>query len=433
MTDFLTDKISRLYSGSGVTREAAELAVRVMSDLGERFEEIDRIREINQLKVISSFHKVGLSESHFAGTTGYGYDDTGREKLEVAFAQIFSAESALLRWQISSGTAAIALALFGILRPGDTMLSVTGRPYDTLIGVIGIDGQGGKGSLADFGIDYRQVDFDSYGDPDHGAIAKALDPSVKLVFIQKSRGYADRRTLMNYEIGEIVNTVRNSGSNAYVVVDNCYGEFVETGEPCEYGADLCCGSLIKNPGGGIATSGGYVAGRADLVDMAASRLNAPGVGAHIGPTSGMNRMIALGLYMAPHTVAEAVKGAVFSAAYFDMLGIRSSPAASDLRGDIVQSFELGSEERLIGFCRSIQSASPVDAHVIPVPWDMPGYDCKVIMAAGAFTQGASIEMSCDAPLREPYRAYFQGGIVFDNVRLAAMKAASVIQNTETDK
>lgn len=428
MTDGTIDKLCGLYSRLGISRDDYLKAEEILSGLNDRFKEIDMIREANQLKVVSAFHDVGLSESHFAGTTGYGYDDVGRDKLEKAFANIMSAESSLLRWQISSGTTAISLTLFGVLRPGDIMLSVTGKPYDTLTGVIGINGKGTSGSLAEFGIGYRQVDFDLDGNPDLEGIREAISPEVKVIFIQKSRGYAARRTLLNKEIAGISDVVRRSGSEAVIIVDNCYGEFVETTEPCGYGADLCCGSLIKNPGGGIAITGGYVAGKTDLVEMAACRLNAPGVGSHIGPTAGMNRMIALGMYLAPHTVSEAVKSAVFSSAYLEHFGIKSDPGPLVRRGDIVQSFELGSEERLIAFCRSIQSASPIDAHVTPIPWDMPGYDCEVIMAAGAFTQGASIEMSCDAPLREPYRAYFQGGIVFDNVKLAAMIAMSDLRS-----
>lgn len=385
---------------------------------------IRSIREYNQLKVIAAFREVRLSDSHFAGTTGYGYDDTGRDRIEKAFARIFGAEAALLRWQISSGTSAITMALFGVLRPGDVMLSVTGRPYDTLTGVIGMDGSDGSGTLADFGVRYMQTDLGTDGKPDAEAIVRALSPAVKVVFIQKSKGYTNRRSLLNEDIGRVAEIVRNAGSSAYIVVDNCYGEFVETSEPCSHGADLCCGSLIKNPGGGICTTGGYIAGRADLVEKAACRLTAPGVGSHIGPTMGMNRMIAMGLYMAPHAVGEALMGAAFSAALFENLGYDTMPDSRSVRGDIVQSFILGSAAKVISFCKSIQYASPIDSFVTPEPWDMPGYDTPVIMAAGAFTQGASIEMSCDSPIKPPYIAYFQGGIVFENVRFAAMLAAS---------
>ncbi|MHB1453694.1 MAG: methionine gamma-lyase family protein [Saccharofermentanales bacterium] len=416
--------VNDLYRNYGINEEIIGLADSVMQEIEPVFESIRNIREYNQLKVISAFREVRLSDSHFAGTTGYGYDDSGRDRLEKAFAIIFGAESALLRWQISSGTSAIAMALFGILRPGDILLSVTGRPYDTLTGVIGMDGSDGSGTLADFGIGYRQTDLGEDGKPDGEAIADALGPDVKVVFIQKSKGYTNRSSLLNEDIGRVVEIVRNAGSNAYIVVDNCYGEFVETSEPCSHGADLCCGSLIKNPGGGICTTGGYIAGRADLVEMAACRLTAPGVGSHIGPSMGMNRMIAMGLYMAPHAVGEALMGAAFSAALFERLGYGTIPGSRSVRGDIVQSFVLGSAAKVISFCRSIQHASPIDSFVTPEPWDMPGYDSPVIMAAGAFTQGASIEMSCDSPIRPPYIAYFQGGIVYENVRFAAMLAAS---------
>lgn len=420
----LKKQLLDIYSKFGISKELLSLSDSIMNSCKSRFEEIDAIREINQLKVLSAFQEVLLSESHFGGTTGYGYDDMGRDRLEEAFAKIFCAESALLRWQISSGTAAISLALFGLLRPGDKMLSVTGRPYDTLTHVIGIDESKGDGSLAEFNISYGQVDFTNDGEIDFEGIKASLTEDVKVVFIQKSKGYSQRKTLMNRQIGQIVKTVRDCGSKAYIVVDNCYGEFVETKEPCEFGADLCCGSLIKNPGGGICTSGGYVVGKSELVKKAASRLNAPGVGAQIGPTMGINRQIALGLYFAPHSVSEAVKGAVFGSALFSELGYSTAPGPKDERGDIVQSFQMITVEKLIKFCQSIQYASPIDSHVTPIPGQMPGYDCDVIMAAGAFTQGASIEISCDAPIREPYTAYFQGGILFDNVKFAAIAAAA---------
>jgi cystathionine beta-lyase family protein involved in aluminum resistance len=419
-----SSSLKDLYRQYGIAEDVIDAANRISGDIEPYFARIRQIREINQLKVLSAFRDVRLSDSHFAGTTGYGYDDAGRERLEQAFARIFGAEAALLRWQISSGTSAIALALFGLLRPGDCLLSVTGRPYDTLTGVIGIDGSDGSGTLADFGIRYRQTELGKDGKPDPEAIRAALGDGVNVVFIQKSKGYTTRNCLLNEDIGDVVRLVRSTGSQAAIVVDNCYGEFVETTEPCEHGADLCCGSLIKNPGGGICTTGGYIAGNAAMVEKAACRLTAPGVGSHIGPTLGMNRMIAQGLYMAPHAVAEALKGAVFSAALFERLGYSPDPDYRATRGDIVQSFLLGSAQRVVRFCQSIQAASPIDSFVTPEPWDMPGYDSPVIMAAGAFTQGASIEMSCDSPVKPPYIAYFQGGIVYENVRFAAMLAAT---------
>ncbi|MHB8964174.1 MAG: methionine gamma-lyase family protein, partial [Saccharofermentanales bacterium] len=336
MNNPLKGEINDLYLSYGIDEKVIRLADSVMNDIEPVFCSIRNIREYNQLKVISAFREARLSDSHFAGTTGYGYDDAGRDRLEKAFAKIFGAESALLRWQISSGTSAISMALFGVLRPGDIMLSVTGRPYDTLTGVIGMDGSDGSGTLADFGVRYKQTELGSDGKPDAEAIANALTPEVKVVFIQKSKGYTNRGSLLNEDIGRISETVRNAGSSAYIIVDNCYGEFVETTEPCNHGADLCCGSLIKNPGGGICTTGGYIAGRKDLVEKAACRLTAPGVGSHIGPTMGMNRMIAMGLYMAPHAVGEALMGAVFSAALFEQLGYHPVPDALSVRGDIVQ-------------------------------------------------------------------------------------------------
>ncbi len=438
MTD--SSALKKMYEKYKLHPGAVKLAREVEDFLAESFTEIELIREANQLKVLNAFHEAAFSESHFSPTTGYGYNDAGRERLEEVFATAMGAEAALLRWQISSGTAAISLALFGLLRPGDTLLAVAGRPYDTLAGVIDIDGKGYPGSLKEFGIAYKEVALDKDGRPDLDAIEEALTEDVKVVFVQKSRGYSSRPALLNRQIGEIVGRVKSlAGARAveaakagkkaravHVVVDNCYGEFVETDEPCDHGADLCCGSLIKNPGGGIAFTGGYVAGRKELVEMAASRLNAPGVNSEIGPSAGMTRDMALGLYLAPHAVSEALKGAVFTSEYFKRLGLTPNPSAPAPRGDIVQSFEMPDRDILIRFCQSIQKSSPIDAHVLSIPSEMPGYDCDVLMASGSFTQGSSIEMSCDAPVRKPYTAFFQGGLVFDNVKFAAMRAASDI-------
>lgn len=387
-------------------------------------ERIESVREYNQIRVLSALQEVRLSDSHFGGTTGYGYDDAGRERIEQAFAILFGGEVSFVRGQISSGTQAIAMAMFGVLRPGDTVLSVTGRPYDTLMQTIGLNGNTGMGSLIEFGVKYEQVDFDPDGGVDFDAIRLALRKKVRMVFIQKSKGYTNRKALQIADLAKIVQTVRDAGSDAVILVDNCYGEFVEMQEPCHIGADLCAGSLIKNPGGGICQTGGYLAGRADLIEKAASRLTAPGVGSHIGPTLGFNRMIAQGLFMAPHIVAEALKGAVFAAALFSRAGFSARPDASDPRGDIVQTLTFHEPGPLIRFCQSIQAASPVDAFVKPEPWAMPGYDHPVIMAAGAFVQGSSIELSCDAPMKPPYIAYMQGGLVYEHVKYASMMAAS---------
>lgn len=421
---------SPFYRSRGITEQILALAAETERETAPVFERINQIREYNQMRVLAALQDVHLSDSHFGGTTGYGYDDAGREKIEQAYAMIFGAEAAYVRAQISSGTQALAMALFGVLRPGDRMLSVTGKPYDTLMETIGISGTSGMGSLMEFGIRYDQVDFDDQGRIQYDVIRESLKMKTKVVFIQKSKGYTNRNALLSDDIEKIVKTVRDSGSDAIIIVDNCYGEFVETREPCHVGADLCVGSLIKNPGGGICRSGGYLAGRADLIEKAASRLTAPGVGSHIGPTLGFNAMIAQGLFMAPHTVAEALKGAVFSAALFEKTGFTASPKSNADRGDIVQTLIFNAAEPLVKFCQSIQASSPVDSFVKPEPWDMPGYDHPVIMAAGAFVQGSSIELSCDAPMKPPYIAYMQGGLVYEHVKYASMMAASSMGNFE---
>lgn len=416
--------INDFYISKGITEQVLSLSKEVSISIEPVFKRIESIRELNQMRVLSALQQVRLSDSHFGGSTGYGYDDVGRDRIEQAYAIIFGGEAAFVRGQISSGTQAIAMALFGVLRPGDTMLSVTGQPYDTLMQTIGIQGDNGMGSLIEFGVKYEQVDFDANGDINYSAIRSALNVKTKVVFIQKSKGYTNRKALMISDIEKIVSTVRSTGSNAVILVDNCYGEFVETKEPCHVGADLCAGSLIKNPGGGVCLTGGYLVGRADLIEKAASRLTAPGVGSHIGPTLGFNRMIAHGLFMAPHIVAEAIKGAVFAAELFQRTGFDASPKSNDDRGDIVQTVTFNAPGPLVQFCQSIQESSPVDSFVKPEPWDMPGYDHPVIMAAGAFVQGASIELSCDAPMKPPYIAYMQGGLVFEHVKYASMIAAS---------
>lgn len=411
------------YQTFGISGPVFDLSEQAMATVRSRFAQIDETREINQLRVLAAMQQARLAESNLGGTTGYGYDDAGRAQIEKAYAHAMGAEQALVRIQISAGTQAIALCLFGILRPGDELLSVTGRPYDTLRETIGVDDNGkNMGSLRDLGVQYRQVDLLPAGDPDLVGIRAALTPRTRMVFIQKSRGYTTRRSLLAADLARIVQTVRHAGSSAVVMVDNCYGEFVETVEPCMVGADLCAGSLIKNPGGGICPSGGYVAGRADLVEMAASRLTSPGLGSHVGPSLGFSRLIAQGLYLAPHVVAESLKGAVLAAELFRLAGFRTYPDAQAERGDIVQTLEFGRSEPLIQFCQAIQAASPVDSFVRPEPWDMPGYDCPVIMAAGAFVQGSSIELSADGPLKEPYLAYLQGGLCFENIRLACLLA-----------
>ena len=386
-----------------------------------KFDEIEDITEYNQQKVLASFIKNRVSETDFAGSTGYGYGDSGRDKLDIIYAEIFGAEDAIVRHTFTCGTHTLAVALFGVLRPGDTMLSVTGTPYDTIHSVIGISGEG-MGSLKDFGVKYEQVDLGADGRPDLAAIEKALESKPKMVYIQRSRGYSLRPTLSVKEIGEIAELV-HSKCDAVVMVDNCYGELVEKIEPTEVGADLMAGSLIKNAGGSIARTGGYIAGRSDLVELCAYRATTPGLGKEVGCTLGENRNMFMGVFHAPHVVGESLKAAVFAAALFENFGFKVTPSSSESRHDIIQALCLETPERLCEYCRGIQSGAPVDSYVSPEPWDMPGYDSKVIMAAGAFILGSSIELSADAPLREPFAVWMQGGINFHSAKTAIMLAA----------
>lgn len=387
----------------------------------DQFKIIDEITEYNQQKVLSAFIKHGVSESHFASTTGYGYGDRGRETLDKIWADVFGAEDALVRHNFTCGTHTLSTALFGVLRPGDKMLAVTGTPYDTIHSVIGLSGEG-MGSLKDFGILYDEVKLKN-GRLDYEAIEKAVDDSVTMVYIQRSRGYELRPSLLISEIEKVVKLAKSKNSNVIVMVDNCYGEFVQKLEPCDVGADLIAGSLIKNAGGGMARTGGYIAGRKDLVEKCAYRLTTPGLGKEVGATLGMNRELYMGLFYAPHTVGEALKSAVYISALYSGFGFDTTPAYDAERGDIVQSLGLGNEERLVAFCKGVQSGSPIDSFLSPEPWDMPGYDSKVVMAAGAFTMGSSIELSADAPIREPYYAWIQGGLTFHSAKLCALLAA----------
>ena len=369
-----------------------------------------------------------MAESDFAGTTGYGYDDIGRDKLDEIFAEIFGTEDALVRIGFVNGTHAITAALFGALRPGDVLVSAVGAPYDTLLGVIGVVDKG-PGSLKEYGVGYRQVELTADNQPDLAGLSAAVkEPGVKAVLIQRSKGYSTRSSLSVDEIGAMCALIRAANPDASILVDNCYGEFVETREPTEAGADLVVGSLIKNPGGGLAPTGGYIAGRRDLVEAAAMRLTAPGIGRECGSTLGNNRSLYQGLFLAPHTTAQAVKTAVFAARIMELLGYRTEPASDAVRHDIIQMLHFGSPEPLKKFCRGIQFGAPVDSYVTPEPWDMPGYDCQVIMAAGAFIQGASIELSCDAPMREPYTAYLQGGLTYESGKAGVMLAVEELLN-----
>lgn len=397
---------------------ASDIALKKAAD---QFKKIDEITEYNQLKVLSAFINNGVSESHFVSTTGYGYGDRGRETLDKIWAEVFGAEDALVRHNFTCGTHTLATALFGVLRPGDKMLSVTGTPYDTIHNVIGISGSG-MGSLKEFGVAYYEVSLKD-DRLDYEAIEKAVDESVTMVYIQRSRGYELRPSLLIEEIERVVKIAKKKNPSVIVMVDNCYGEFVQKKEPCDVGADLCAGSLIKNAGGGIASTGGYIAGRHDLVEKCAYRLTTPGLGKEVGATLGHNRELYMGLFYAPHTVGEALKSAVYISALFSGFGFKTTPAYDAERGDIVQSLGLENEERLVAFCKGIQSGSPIDSYLSPEPWDMPGYDSKVVMAAGAFTMGSSIELSADAPIREPFYAWIQGGLTFHSAKICAMLAA----------
>lgn len=390
----------------------------------DEFLKIDEITEYNQQKMLKAFIESGVSESHFAASTGYGYGDRGRETLDKIYAKVFEAEDALVRHNFVSGTHALTVALFGVLRPGDTMLSVTGAPYDTLKGVIGLNKGENSGSLKEFNINYKQVDLKEDGSLNFEEIEKKINENIKMVYIQRSRGYTLRPSLFVEEIEKIAKIAKSQAPNCIVMLDNCYGEFVEKIQPLNCGVDLMAGSLIKNPGGGIAPTGGYIAGKKDLVEKCSYRLTTPGTGKEIGATLGHNRELFMGSFNAPHVTGEALKTAVFSAALFELLGYEVTPRYNEKRADIIQVLKLKTPQALISFCQGIQSGAPVDSFVKPEPWDMPGYDNKVIMAAGAFTLGASIELSADAPIREPYALWLQGGLNFHSAKFGVMLAAS---------
>ncbi len=398
------------------------LAAQAEAGLKEQFARIDAVAEYNTQRVLAAFRSHRVAEAYFAGTTGYGYDDLGRDKLDLIYADLFGTEDALVRIGFVNGTHAISAALFGVLRPGDVLVSAVGAPYDTLLGVIGVADKG-TGSLKDFGVGYRQVELTAEDTPDLEGLARAVrEPNVKAVLIQRSKGYSTRASLSVDEIGEMCAIIRANNPDVAILVDNCYGEFVQEKEPTHVGADLVVGSLIKNPGGGIAPTGAYLAGRHDLIEGAAMRLTCPGIGKECGSTLGNNRLLYQGLFMAPHTVAQAVKTAVFGAKIMELLGYQTEPASDAVRHDIIQMIHLGGPEAVKRFCKGIQSGAPVDSYVTPEPWDMPGYDCQVIMAAGAFVQGASIELSADAPMREPYTVYLQGGLTYESGKAGVMLA-----------
>lgn len=409
-----------------ISEKTRGLARQAEIDLQAQFTNVDIVAQANAEKVLDAFQTYRVAESDFAGTTGYGYDDIGRDKLEKIYAHVFRTEDALVRLQFVNGTHAITCALFGALKPGDALLYAVGAPYDTIQSAIGITGDA-PGSLKSYGIGYRQAELTLEGKPDLAAIAAEVrDPAVKAVAIQRSRGYATRPTLSVAEIGAICDAIHEVRRDVSILVDNCYGEFVETIEPTEVGADMVMGSLIKNPGGGLAPMGGYLAGRHDLIERAAMRLTVPGIGKECGASLGNNRSLYQGLFLAPHVTAQAVKTALFAARMMELLGYSTDPASTQLRHDIIQMIHFGAPEPLKKFCRGIQLGAPVDSYVTPEPWDMPGYDTPVIMAAGAFIQGASIELSCDGPMREPYTAYLQGGLTYESGKLGVMLAVETL-------
>lgn len=418
------DKTGFIIENFGVSRRAAELVAAAEESVRDRFAEFERVAEINQLKVMKAFSDNKVSERHFMPTTGYGYDDDGRDTLDRVYAQVFGAEDALVRHNWVNGSHTLATMLYGVLRPGDTLLAVTGKPYDTLEEVIGIAGTPGNGSLADLGVRYREVPLTASGEVDTEAVRAALsEEKIKAAFIQRSKGYGDRPTYSAEEIGSIVSFIKSVSPDTICMVDNCYGEFADEKEPTCFGADLAAGSLIKNPGGGIAPSGGYIAGRHDLVELCACRLTCVGIGRECGATMGFNRYAYQGLFMAPHIVMQALKSAALCSAVFTMLGYETDPKPDGERHDIIQSVKFGGEESMIAFIQGIQKGAPVDSFVMPEPWDMPGYRDRVIMAAGAFIQGSSIELSADAPVREPFIAYMQGGLTYESAKLGIIAAA----------
>ncbi len=413
-----------IYSQMGISDELFVFGENILSSLEQRFKGIDETAEFNQIKVIKALQKNRVDAACFAESTGYGYDDMGRDTLERVYADCFGTEDALVRPQITCGTHALALALSANLRPGDELLSPAGKPYDTLEGVIGIRPQ--KGSLAEYGVTYRQVDLLPDDSFDYDKIREAINEKTRLVTIQRSKGYQTRETFSVEKIAKLIKFVKEIKPDVLVMVDNCYGEFVEKIEPSDFGADMIVGSLIKNLGGGLAPSGGYICGTKECIENCGYRLTAPGLGKEVGTNMGLMRQFYQGLFMAPTVVSGALKGAIFAANIYERLGFKCVPNATESRHDIIQAVELGSPERLIAFCKGIQAAAPVDSYVTPVPGDMPGYESQVIMAAGAFVQGSSIELSADAPLREPYAVYFQGGITWYHAKLGILKSVQAM-------
>ena len=418
------DKNKFIKENFGISDKTLKLVSEAEESIKEQFNHIENICEINQLRVMKAFADNRVSDSHFVATTGYGYDDLGRDTLDRVYADIMGAEDALVRHNFISGTHTISTALFAVLRPNDILVSITGKPYDTLEEVIGIQGEAGNGSLKDFGVKYVQIDLKHDGTPDLEQIKFTLTHmNVKAVTIQRSKGYGWRPTYSAKDIGALIEFVKEISPETICIVDNCYGEFVETEEPTAYGADLIAGSLIKNPGGGLAPTGGYIVGKQKYVELCAYRLTSVGIGKEAGASLGFNRQMYQGLFMAPHVVSQALKAAVLCSAVFEKLGFEVDPKPNEIRHDIIQSIKFGDPDKVTAFCQGIQKGAPVDSFVTPEPWDMPGYSSQVIMAAGAFVQGASIELSADAPIKPPYIAYMQGGLTYESAKLGIMVAA----------
>ena len=417
-------ELKEMYARMGIDKEVYEYGEAVLGKLESRFREIDQNAEYNQLKVVKAMQECQVSEACLLGTTGYGYNDLGRDTLEQVYAKVFHTEDALVRPQITCGTHALALALMSNLRPGDELLSPVGKPYDTLEEVIGI--RPSKGSLAEYGITYRQVDLLEDGSFDYENIKKAINQKTKLVTIQRSKGYQTRPTLSVKRIGELIAFIKNIKQDIICMVDNCYGEFVEIMEPSDVGADMVVGSLIKNPGGGLAPIGGYIAGKKECVENAAFRLTSPGLGKEVGASLGVLKDFYQGLFLAPTVTASALKGAVFAANLYEPLGYAVVPNSTESRHDIIQAITFGNPEGVIAFCQGIQAAASVDSHVTPEPWDMPGYDAQVIMAAGAFVSGSSIELSADGPIKPPYAVYFQGGLTWQHAKFGILKSLQAL-------
>lgn len=417
-----------LKTNYGISDEIAEILKKAEKDTQPYMKKAEETARYNTLKVMNSFKKHGISEAHLGATTGYGYDDIGRDALDAVYADVFGAEDAIVRHNIVNGTMALAACMYGILRPGDTLVAVTGKPYDTLEEVIGIRGEN-TGSLKDFGVNYKQVDLKD-GKPDFDGIKKAVTADTKMVSIQRSRGYAWRDSFSVDEIGEIISFVKNINKDIVCFVDNCYGEFVDIKEPTEVGADIMAGSLIKNPGGGIAQSGGYVAGKKEYVELISYRLTCPGIGRECGATLGQNRLMYQGFFMAPHTVCQSIKAGILCSYVFEALGCSVMPSYKDSRSDIITSVKLGSAEKMVAFCKGVQQGSPIDSYLSPEPCPMPGYDSDVIMAAGTFVSGASIEASSDGPVREPYIIYYQGGLTYESAVLPIAAAAELVKKLD---